>query len=110
MIRCFGCGKMLYESARSCPHCGAVIKAYSSGSKNRIVAALLAFFLGGFGAISFIWAREVWEFYIWYFAGRSFLHLSHSLNLLFISVFPMKILPENMARKVPSYIEGIFNE
>ncbi|PQQ28262.1 NINE protein [Photorhabdus hindustanensis] len=53
MIGCFGCGRMLHESAQSCPHCGAMIKAYSSGSKNRIVAALLAFFLGYIGAHKF---------------------------------------------------------
>ncbi|WP_445495444.1 TM2 domain-containing protein [Photorhabdus sp. SF281] len=53
MIGCLGCGQMLHESAQSCPHCGAVIKAYSSGSKSRIAAALLAFFLGCFGAHKF---------------------------------------------------------
>ncbi|MCC8373296.1 MULTISPECIES: NINE protein [Photorhabdus] len=53
MMGCPGCSRMLHESAQSCPHCGAMIRAYSSGSQSRIVAALLAFFLGSFGAHKF---------------------------------------------------------
>lgn len=47
-IYCEGCGKQLHASAMNCPHCGAVIR-----SKNRILAALLAFFLGGLGIHKF---------------------------------------------------------
>jgi TM2 domain-containing membrane protein YozV len=51
MVFCRGCGKEIHETARSCPHCGALNTV--PGSKNRIVAALLAFFLGAFGVHKF---------------------------------------------------------
>lgn len=50
-VYCRGCGKQIHETARSCPHCGAINSVV--GSKNRIAAALLAFFLGGFGVHKF---------------------------------------------------------
>ncbi|CAM3520440.1 hypothetical protein BS639_09085 [Rouxiella silvae] len=55
MVFCRGCGKEIHESARSCPHCGAT--SLSAGNKNRITAALLAFFLGGIGAHKFYLGR-----------------------------------------------------
>ncbi|MFN1516101.1 TM2 domain-containing protein [Vibrio owensii] len=49
---CSGCGKEIHETARTCPSCGAQQKGVQ-GEKSRIAAALLAFFLGGFGAHKF---------------------------------------------------------
>ncbi|EFD9636667.1 NINE protein [Escherichia coli] len=51
MIYCRGCGKEIHETAKACPHCGATNVAV--GQKSRIAAALLAFFLGGFGVHKF---------------------------------------------------------
>ncbi|AJJ25975.1 TPA: NINE protein [Yersinia enterocolitica] len=51
MVFCRGCGKEIHESAKTCPSCGATQKV--TGERNRVVAALLAFFLGGFGAHKF---------------------------------------------------------
>ena len=53
MVYCRGCGKEIHETAKSCPHCGATNAYSGSGEKSRIAAALLAFFLGGFGAHKF---------------------------------------------------------
>ncbi len=54
MVYCRGCGKEIHETAVSCPHCGAQNStSIGQGSKSRISAALLAFFLGGFGAHKF---------------------------------------------------------
>lgn len=52
---CHGCGTQLHQSARACPQCGAVQAA--PGTKNRITAVLLAFFLGGIGAHKFYLGR-----------------------------------------------------
>ena len=49
---CSGCGNKIHKSARACPSCGAV-QAGAVGTKSRITAALLAFFLGGIGAHKF---------------------------------------------------------
>ncbi|MCG7598891.1 zinc-ribbon domain and TM2 domain-containing protein [Halomonas sp. McH1-25] len=48
MIYCHGCGKQIHKTARSCPHCGAA-SSVKTGDKSKLVAALLAFFLGGLG-------------------------------------------------------------
>jgi len=53
MVFCRGCGKEIHESAKACPHCGATQSTSVQGSKSRISAALLAFFLGGFGVHKF---------------------------------------------------------
>jgi len=54
MVFCQGCGKEIHQSAVSCPHCGApTARAAAVPGKSRMVAALLAFFLGGFGAHKF---------------------------------------------------------
>lgn len=55
MVFCRGCGKELHSSAKACPHCGASQSV--AGSKNKITAALLAFFLGGIGAHKFYLGR-----------------------------------------------------
>lgn len=47
MRPCVGCDKELHVSAASCPHCGASQR--SRGYKSKTLAAVLAFFLGGFG-------------------------------------------------------------
>ncbi|MBU9816947.1 zinc-ribbon domain and TM2 domain-containing protein [Rahnella sp. C60] len=53
MVFCRGCGKEIHESAKSCPHCGATQNVNPQGTKSRVAAALLAFFLGGFGVHKF---------------------------------------------------------
>ncbi len=56
-VFCRGCGKPIHSQAPTCPKCGAPQHAVSvhsaGGRKERIVAALLAFFLGGFGGHKF---------------------------------------------------------
>ena len=53
MVFCRGCGKEIHETAKACPQCGAPQVTQVQGNKNRIAAALLAFFLGGFGVHKF---------------------------------------------------------
>jgi len=57
---CHNCGESIDEKAIICVHCGVQqpsVKGSSgidlSGERNRLVAALLAFFLGGIGAHKF---------------------------------------------------------
>ena len=58
---CHACGKPLHISAPVCPECGAVQRAPTApGSKNRIVAALFAFFLGVFGIHRFYLGQPIW--------------------------------------------------
>jgi len=64
MVFCRGCGKEIHSSARACPQCGATQGAVT-GEKSRIAAALLAFFLGGFGVHKFYLGR----------IGQGFLYL-----------------------------------
>jgi len=54
-VFCRGCGATLHETAVTCPKCGAPQSAgiNVTGNKNRITAALLAIFLGGFGIHKF---------------------------------------------------------
>ena len=56
-VYCRGCGHALHQTAPLCPHCGAPQSGLGSASigpaKSKIVAALLAFFLGGFGVHKF---------------------------------------------------------
>lgn len=56
-VFCRGCGKPIHGQAPTCPKCGApqsVTGGISgSGRKERVVAALLAFFLGGIGGHKF---------------------------------------------------------
>ncbi len=53
MVHCRGCGKEIHSTARACPSCGADTFMRNPERKSRITAALLAFFLGGFGAHKF---------------------------------------------------------
>jgi TM2 domain-containing membrane protein YozV/RNA polymerase subunit RPABC4/transcription elongation factor Spt4 len=56
-VFCRGCGHALHQSAPLCPHCGAPQDGLSSvwrrPLKSKVLAALLAFFLGGFGVHKF---------------------------------------------------------
>ncbi|MBU3892264.1 TM2 domain-containing protein [Serratia rhizosphaerae] len=70
MVFCRGCGKEIHETARSCPHCGAPQPI--PGEKNRIAAALLAFFLGTFGVHKFYLGK----------IGQGFLYLIFCWTLI----------------------------
>lgn len=48
---CESCGNVIKKKAVVCPSCG--VKVRSKGGKNKIVAALLALFLGTFGVHKF---------------------------------------------------------
>lgn len=57
-VFCRGCGVVIHKHALACPKCGAPQQgsraAFSGGpGKDRITAALLAFFLGGIGGHKF---------------------------------------------------------
>lgn len=47
------------QSATACPHCGAV-QGSAEGSKNRVVAVILALLLGGLGVHKFYLGRIGW--------------------------------------------------
>lgn len=51
MMSCKACAKEIHSSAPMCPHCGASRR--TSRYKNKTVAALMAFLLGGFGGHRF---------------------------------------------------------
>jgi TM2 domain-containing membrane protein YozV len=54
MIYCYECGKKVSETASVCPHCGAKLKRTINTTENRgVIAFLLAFLLGPFGAHRF---------------------------------------------------------
>jgi TM2 domain-containing membrane protein YozV len=50
---CFACGSPADSRAEICPKCGVRQPGKSRSTKNRITAALFAFFLGGFGVHHF---------------------------------------------------------
>ena len=57
---CSNCGKVISEKAEICPHCGVrqfappnPFGGTARNGKSKIAAALLAFFLGGFGVHKF---------------------------------------------------------
>jgi len=56
-VYCRSCGHTLHQTAPLCPHCGAPQYPLNSGlsqpTKSKVIAALLAFFLGGFGVHKF---------------------------------------------------------
>ena len=66
MVFCRGCGKQIHVSAPACPHCGFVQGAPAStkGTKNRGIAALLAFLVGGFGVHRFYLGQWWGVFYL----------------------------------------------
>ena len=54
MIYCSGCGNEMHETAVACPSCGAVNKSnVIKGNKSKVVAGVLALFLGGLGVHKF---------------------------------------------------------
>lgn len=53
---CYACGQGVDVRAEICPKCG-VRQKRAVGQKSRMSAALLAFFLGGFGAHKFYLGR-----------------------------------------------------
>ncbi len=58
---CAGCATILHQEAPHCPSCGAPQGRLPLGhEKNRIVAFLLAFFLGGLGFHKFYLGRTGW--------------------------------------------------
>ena len=55
---CHSCGKVIKKEAFVCPYCGVKNKKDNEGNeKNKIVAALLALFLGSFGVHKFYLKR-----------------------------------------------------
>lgn len=60
-VFCFACGQGIDVRAEICPKCG-VRQKRAVDQKSRIAAALLAFFLGGFGIHKFYLGRIVWGF------------------------------------------------
>lgn len=62
MVSCVGCGKELHISAALCPGCGASQR--TKRYKSKTVAALFAFFLGGFGAHRFYLGQWWGIFYL----------------------------------------------
>lgn len=75
---CPECGKEVSDNAVVCPNCGVQIKSSHSG-KSRLVAALLAFFLGAFGVHWFYIGKKVY--------GIIMLIASILLPVLFIVIF-----------------------
>lgn len=65
---CFACGQSIDSRAEICPKCGvrqaSAPSAYpaniAANGKNRVTAALLAFFLGGIGAHKFYLGSVGW--------------------------------------------------
>lgn len=62
MVACIGCANKLHITAGMCPHCGASQR--SKRYKNKVTAALFAFFLGGLGAHRFYLGQWWGIFYI----------------------------------------------
>ena len=65
MIACEACNKEIHSSAPTCPHCG--VQRRASRYKNKTVAAIFAFFLGGFGAHRFYLGQWWGIFYLFLF-------------------------------------------
>ena len=63
---CRGCGKEIHESAISCPQCGAQQRVARNG-KSKVVAGVLALFLGGFGVHRFYLGQWWGLFYLLFF-------------------------------------------
>jgi len=65
MISCKACHKEIHRTASMCPHCGAQTR--TSRYKSKTVAALFAFFLGGFGGHRFYLGQWWGVFYLLFF-------------------------------------------
>jgi RNA polymerase subunit RPABC4/transcription elongation factor Spt4 len=59
-VFCRGCGASIHADAAACPRCGAPQAARVVGSKSKIVAALLAFLVGGLGIHKFYLGEIAW--------------------------------------------------
>lgn len=64
---CKDCGEIINEKAEICPKCGvrqlpapSSLSSVAPNGKSKLVAALLAFFLGGFGIHKFYLGRIGW--------------------------------------------------
>ena len=57
-VYCRGCGTLIHPQAPLCPQCG--YQQSAAGTHNRVAAALLAFFLGGFGIHKFYLGKWGW--------------------------------------------------
>jgi len=59
---CYGCGSQIHASAPICPKCGAPqrVAGVVRGHKDKTVAILLAFLLGGIGAHKFYLGSPGW--------------------------------------------------
>lgn len=55
---CTDCGAQINTKAEICTYCG--VRQYPQNSRNKLVAALLAFFLGGFGFHKFYLGQKGW--------------------------------------------------
>lgn len=67
MVLCGPCGQQVHKSARACPGCGAV-QSRSGRHKSKVVAALLALLIGGFGVHRFYlgqWRGLVYLLFFW---------------------------------------------
>ncbi len=68
---CYDCGKLIKIQAEICPHCGCRQMLLQASGRNRMAAALFAFFLGGFGAHKFylgkIWIGVLYLIFSWTF-------------------------------------------
>lgn len=64
MVYCRGCGKEIHESAETCPSCGAPQVIATTGGKSKVLAALLAFFLGALGIHRFYLGQWWGIFYL----------------------------------------------
>ena len=65
MVYCRSCGNEVHENAESCPSCGA--PQLVVGDKNRVVAALLALFMGYLGIHRFYLGQWWGLFYLLFF-------------------------------------------
>ncbi|QIG81744.1 TM2 domain-containing protein [Sphingosinithalassobacter tenebrarum] len=66
-VHCRDCASLISPTANTCPRCGGRqniatggLGATTPSGKNRVVAALLALFLGGFGVHKFYLGRIGW--------------------------------------------------
>lgn len=64
MVHCRGCGKEIHETAELCPSCGAPQGIAKATGKSKVVAALLAFFLGALGIHRFYLGQWWGIFYL----------------------------------------------
>jgi TM2 domain-containing membrane protein YozV len=83
---CKECGAAILQNAEICPSCG--VRQFNYKGKNKIAAALLAFFLGSFGVHKFYLGKTGWGLvyllFCWTFIP-GFVAFIESVLLLFMS-------------------------